>query len=131
MEIVKQLSVFLENKSGTLATVCEELARVKINIYALTISDTVDHAVVRMIVSDTQHALHLFGERGVLVVENDVLMIENDNKAGSLAAVAQRLAKARINIEYAYLATSPKAKKGLLILRVANPQRALDVLSKA
>src|SRR5215210_7028784 len=66
MEIARQLSIFLANKPGTLAKVCEELARQKINIYALSISDTSDHSVIRMVVSDTQKALHLLGERGVL-----------------------------------------------------------------
>ncbi|MDB6171295.1 MAG: hypothetical protein JWL59_606 [Chthoniobacteraceae bacterium] len=130
MEIAKQLSVFLDNKPGTLSKVCDALAAAKINIYALTISDTIDHAVVRMVVSDPITALHLFGDRGVLVVENDVLMLENSNKPGALASIAEKLAKARINIEYAYLATSPGAKLGLLILRVKNPTKALALLSE-
>lgn len=130
MEIAKQLSVFLSNKPGTLAEVCEELAKAKINIYALTISDTVDHAVVRMVVSHPQKALEIFEERGVLVVENNVLSVENSNKPGALADIAQKLSKAKINIEYAYLATSPGAKTGLLILRVEDTKKALKVLTK-
>ena len=130
MEIVKQLSVFLANKPGTLANVCEELARAGVNIFALTISDTADHSVVRMVVSDHEKALHIFEERGVLAVESKVLAIENSNKPGSLAKLAARLAKAKINIEYAYLATSPGAKIGLLILRVDDTKRALKVLKK-
>lgn len=129
MDIVTQLSVFLANKPGTLAEVCDELAAANINIYGLTISDTVDHAVVRMVVSDTQKAIHIFGDHGVLTVENDVLMIENSNKPGSLSIIASKLAKAKINIEYAYLATSPGAKKGLLILRVSNVKKALQILT--
>ena len=130
MKLTYQLSVFLENKPGTLAKVCEELARQKINIYALTISDTVDHAVIRMVVSDTAKTLRLFEERGVLAVENKVLMIENSNNPGALAKIAARLGKAKINIEYAYLATSPRAKTGLLIVRASDPKKALKVLSK-
>jgi hypothetical protein len=130
MDIAKQLALFLANKPGTLAEVCEELAKAKINIYALTISDTVDHSVVRMVVSDTNKALMILGEHGVLVVENDVLMIENSNKPGSLAKIAHRLSLAKINIEYAYLATSPSSTKGLLILRPSNTKKALEVLSK-
>ena len=131
MNIVKQLSVFLANKPGTLAAVCDALAEADINIYALTISDTVDHAIVRMVVSDTQRAQTLFDERGVVAVDNKVLMIENSNKPGSLARIAERLAKAKINIEYAYLATSPSSKKGLLILRPSDTKKALRVLSRA
>jgi hypothetical protein len=130
MEIVQQLSVFLANKPGTLATVCEELAKAKINVFALTISDTVDHAVVRMVVSEPRRALTMFEERGVLVVENKVLSIENNNAPGSLAKIAKRLAKGKLNIEYAYLATSPGAEKGLLIIRVADTAKALKLLSK-
>jgi hypothetical protein len=130
MDIVKQLALFLANKPGTLAEVCDELAKAKINIYALTISDTVDHSVVRMIVSDTNKALMILGDHGVLVVESDVLMIENSNKPGSLARIAHRLSAAKVNIEYAYLATSPSSTKGLLILRPSNTKKALEVLSK-
>ena len=129
MDIVTQLSVFLANKPGTLAEVCDELAKASINIYALTISDSVDHAVVRMVVSDTQKALHIFGDHGLLVVENEVLMINNSNKPGSLSKIASRLSAARINIDYAYLATTPGSKSGLLILRVSNTKKALQVLT--
>ena len=116
MEIVTQLSVFLANKPGTLAEVCDELAKANVNIYALTISDSVDHAVVRMVVSDTRKALHIFGDHGVLVVENEVLMINNSNKPGSLSKIAVKLSKAKVNIDYAYLATSPGSKKALQVL---------------
>ena len=130
MEIVQQLSLFLENKPGTLAEVCKELARHKINILALTISDSVDHAIVRMVVSEARKALDIFEARGVLVVESKVLMIENSNQPGSLARIASRLAKAKINIEYAYLATSPRAKSGLLVVRASDTKKALKVLAK-
>jgi ACT domain-containing protein len=130
MEIAKQLSVFLANKPGTLAKVCDELAKAKINIYALTISDTKDHSVVRMVVSDTPRALSIFEERGVLVLVSDVLMVENNNKPGSLAKIAECLAKAKVNIDYAYLATSPGAQRGLLILRADDTKKALKVLKK-
>lgn len=129
MEIVTQLSVFLANEPGTLAAVCEALAQENINIYALTISDTVDHAVVRMVVSDTAKALDLFEERGVLVVDNRVLMIENSNRPGALSAIARVLGENDINIEYAYLASTPNTEKGLLILRVNKTDEAFRVLS--
>ncbi len=130
MEIAHQLSLFLANKPGTLADVCAELAKHGINIYALTISDSVDHAVVRMVVSDPAKTLLLFEERGVLVVDCKVLMIENANEPGALAKIAARLAKAKINIEYAYLATSPRAKTGLLIVRTQDPKKAHRVLKR-
>lgn len=129
MDIVNQLALFLANKPGTLAAVCDELSKTGVNIYALTISDTVDHSVVRMVVSDTRKALAIFEAHGTLVVETPVLMIENSNKPGSLARIAHKLAAAKVNIEYAYLATSPGSKRGLLILRASDPRKALQVLS--
>jgi len=129
MQIAKQLALFLANRPGTLARVCDVLGAAKINIYALSTSDTVDHIVVRMVVSEPREALRIFEEHGSLVVANDVLMIEGSNKPGSLGGIAHKLAGAGINIEYAYCATTPGAKKGLLVLRVANPHKALKVLN--
>jgi hypothetical protein len=129
MQITKQLALFLENRPGTLARVCDALGAARINIYAISTSDTVDHSVVRMVVSDPRKALFIFEEHGSLVVEAEVLMIEGDNKPGSLGRIARRLADAGINIEYAYCATSPNARKGLLIVRVSDPKRALKILN--
>lgn len=129
MQITKQLALFLENRPGMLARVCDALSAAKINIYAISTSDTVDHIVVRMVVSDPTKALYVFEEHGSLVVEDDVLMITGDNKPGSLATIAHRLAAAKVNIEYAYCATPPDAKKGLLILRVSDAKKAMKTLN--
>ena len=128
MEIATQLALFLENQPGTLAAVCDELAKASINILALTISDTVDHSVVRMIVSDTDRALSIFEEHGTLVVENEVLLFEIDNKPGMLAKIAHDLAGAEVNIEYAYLATGQENQRGLMVLRVSDAKKALGIL---
>jgi hypothetical protein len=128
IESATQLAVFLANRPGALARVCEALAKAEINIHALATSDTVDHSVVRMVVSDPTKALMLLGEAGVLALESDVLMIETDNKPGVLAKIAERLAEAEVNIEYAYLAGSPKAAKGLIIVRPSDVQKAQTVL---
>lgn len=128
MQIVTQLAVFLENRPGTLARVCDSLGAAGVNIHALATSDTVDHTVLRMVVNDPRRALFLFEEHHVLVVESDVLMLDADNKPGSLAEAARRLSKARINIEYLYCATSPKTRRGVIILRVSNPKKALAAL---
>lgn len=124
IETATQLAVFLGNRPGALSRVCAELAEAQINIHALATSDTIDHAVVRMVVSDPTKALMILGERGVLALENDVLMIESNNQPGTLGAIADRLAKASINIEYAYLATNPSSETGLLILRPSNVEKA-------
>jgi hypothetical protein len=129
MQITKQLAIFLDNRPGMLARVADALAEAKISIYAITTSDTVDHAVIRMVVSDYRRALQLFEEHGTLVVEDDVLMFEGSNKPGEMARIAHKLADAKINIEYCYSATPPRAKQGLLILRVSNPAKALKLLN--
>ena len=87
MQLTHQLALFLDNRPGTLARLCEALAEAKINIYAISTSDTVDHSVIRMVVSDPTKALMILGERGVLALENDVLMIESNNEPGTLATI--------------------------------------------
>ncbi len=129
MQITKQLAIFLDNRPGMLARLADALAEAKINIYAITTSDTVDHSVIRLVVSDYLRALHVFEEHGTLVIEDDVIMLEASNKAGELARIAHKLADAKVNIEYCYSATPPEVKKGLLILRVSNPAKALKILN--
>jgi hypothetical protein len=128
MKSATQLAVFLANRPGALARVCDALAKVEINIHALTTSDTVDHSVVRMVVSDPTRALMLLGEAGVLALESDVLMIETENEPGVLAKIAERLSRAEVNIEYAYLAASPQAATGLIILRPSDVEKAQRAL---
>jgi hypothetical protein len=128
MEPATQLAVFLSNRPGALGRVCEALAKAEINVHALATSDTVDHSVVRMVVSDPTKALMLFGEAGVLALENDVVMIEGSNEPGTLARIAERLGKADVNIEYIYAATSPNVEKGLMILRPSDVDKAMRAL---
>ncbi len=129
MEIATQLAIFLENRPGALARVCEALGEAGINIQAISASDTVDHTVVRLVLSDPRRALFMLEEHGMLVVENEVLLVDGANRPGALAAITRSLARARINIEYLYCATAPKSKTGLLVLRVSNPRKAMTALA--
>ena len=128
VETATQLAIFLANRPGALARVCEALAKAEINIYALATSDTVDHTVVRMVVSDPTKALMLLGEAGVLALETEVLSIETASEPGVLGQIAERLAEADVNIEYAYLAGGREAEKGLIILRPSDVEKARSVL---
>jgi hypothetical protein len=130
VEPATQLAVFLANRPGALTRVCAALAQAGINIHALSTSDTVDHSVVRMVVSDSTKALMLLGEAGVLALEGDVLMIEAENNPGVLEKIAERLADAQINIEYLYLASRPEAQRGLLVLRPSDVEKAQRVLKE-
>ncbi|HEU5122528.1 MAG TPA: amino acid-binding protein [Verrucomicrobiae bacterium] len=129
MQITKQLALFLDNRPGTLARLADALSEAKVNIYAISTSDTIDHSVIRLVVDNYRKAMELFEEHGTLVVEDDVLMVSGDNKPGSLARIAHKLAAGKVNIEYAYCATPPNAKKGLMILRVSDAKKALKVLN--
>jgi hypothetical protein len=128
IEPATQLAVFLANRPGALARVCDALAKAEINIRALATSDTVDHTVLRMVVSDPTKALMLLGEAGVLALETEVLMIETASEPGVLAKIAEHLANAEVNIEYAYLAGGRGAEKGLIVLRPSDVEKAQDVL---
>src|SRR5216117_3156626 len=128
IETATQLAVFLANRPGALARVCEALAKAEININALATSDTVDHTVVRLVVSDPTKALMLLGDAGVLALETEVLMIETASQPGVLAKIAERLAEAEVNIEYTYLAGGRAVEKGLMVLRPSDIEKARRVL---
>ena len=130
MKVCKQLSVFLENKPGTLAQVSGALAARGINIVAFSISDAVDHGVLRMVVSDPVQAAHLLGEGGMMVVESDVVALDMPNKPGALGRVAEKLSRARVNIEYAYGTTGGTKGKARVILKVSHIQRARKTLGR-
>ena len=128
MKVVTQIAVFLDNRLGALARVCEALSEAGINICALTTSDTIDHTVLRMVVSDADKALDLFEERGTLAVDDKVLMLDATNEPGSLGGIARKLSEAKINIEYCYCAADEETKRGALIIRVSDVEGALKVL---
>ncbi len=121
-----QLSIFLENKPGVLAEVGKMLSDHGINIRGISISDTVDHAVVRMIVDQPQKAIHLLGEHGALVVETEVLEVKLVDEPGSLSRLAEKFAQGNVNIEYAYGTSNGPAT---LFVRVSDIPRAMELLS--
>src|SRR4051812_15701276 len=126
MPVVKQLSIFLENKPGVMARLCETFSEQKVNIEGLSVSDTVDHAVVRLITNDPDKARTILEDAGVLVVETDVLALALPDKPGQLAAIARKLSKAKVNIEYAYGTT--ESDGGMLIMRVSDIKKARKIL---
>ena len=129
ISIEKQLSVFLDNRPGTLARTCQALAKDGVNVLALSISDTVDHAVVRMVVSDAKKAVTVLRGLHATVHERDVILMEVPNAPGTLARVAEQLAEAGINIEYAYCTSSLSQEMGNMVLRTNNLEETINVLS--
>jgi hypothetical protein len=130
MRVDTQLAVFLENKPGALASMCELLAENDVNLLALSVSDTVDHAVVRVVTDKPDEASHLLGNAGMLVVESPVLIMNVRNEPGTLGRVADQLAENDINIEYCYCTVTQEADTAALVLRIQNPERAVDVLTE-
>ncbi len=130
MKIEKQLSVFLENRPGALAKLCGTLAEAGINILALSINDTVDHAVIRLIVDNNIKALMLIEQQGLYLNEQEVLVVKVRNNPGALSEIARTLARADINIDYAYCAASKHQPEGCLILKTENAERTLQVLKE-
>ncbi len=129
MKIVTQLSVFLENKPGAFARICSTFAKEGVNLLAIMVEDAVDHAVVRMVVDNPKKAKDLLEDHGAVSLENEVLAVEMKNQPGQLVHIAEKLANAKINIDYAY-GSSPPTNGGevMIYVRVANPQSALQVL---
>lgn len=129
VQLATQLALFLENRPGALARLCDCLTEAKTNIMAFSTSDTVDYCVVRMVLSDPQPALRLIEAHGCVAVESQVLLVETDSTPGTLGTIAHKFADAGINLDYAYSSTASDVKRGLLVLRVSNPKKAMKVLN--
>lgn len=125
---VKQISVFLENKGGRLANVTRILAENKVNIRALSIADTTDFGILRLIVNDPDKALKCLKDAGLIVRTTNVLAIAIDDVAGSLAAALDTIDKNGISVEYMYAYLGNLPEKAMVVLKVDNPETATEKL---
>lgn len=125
---VKQISVFLENKSGRLAEVTRSLGINGINIRALSIADTTDFGILRLIVNKPDAANRVLRDEGFMVSETDVIAVEVPDRPGGLADVLDILGQAGINIEYLYAFIGQTAKEALVIFRVEDCEGAMLAL---
>lgn len=126
--IIKQLSIFLENKSGRLTEVFEALGEEEVEIKTLTIADTSEFGILRIIVNEPENALHLLKKKGFTVNLTDVLSISTPNKASSFAKALRILSDEQISIEYMY--SFSLGKKEILILRTDNIEKAIFTLQE-
>ena len=99
MAIHTQLSIFLENRPGTLARALDALAEHQVNVLGISVVAGVDHAVVRMVVDRVREAVHVLGEAGVLAIESEIVGLTVSNSPGALSKITRRLAKAKVNID--------------------------------
>jgi hypothetical protein len=130
MDTMKQLAVFVANRPGTLAQICDTLAQNKVNILGISVADAMDHAVLRFVVDNAAVAVHILGETGLLVLDSDVLAIALDNQPGSLSDVSRALGEAGVNIEYAYGGTRQADRSGTLFLKVSDTDAARAALTR-
>lgn len=126
--MVKQLSVFLQNKSGKIASVTRTLYENGIDIRALSIADTTDFGILRMLVSDVEKAKTALSKENCIVSINEVDVVAVPDKPGGLAEVLQKLADARIDIEYMYSLIDRGTDDAYMVFRLADEANILDVL---
>ncbi|MBW1986868.1 MAG: ACT domain-containing protein [Deltaproteobacteria bacterium] len=127
---VKQISVFLENKAGRLAEVTKVLGDADINIRALSLADTTDFGILRLIVDQYDRAIEVLKEHGFIVGKTEVIALEVPDRPGGLAGVLQILSASQINVEYMYAFVHHSGKNAVIIFRFDNLDRAIELLQQ-
>ena len=127
---VRQISVFLENKKGRLLETLETLAKAKTNIRALSIADTSELGILRLIVPEPEQARKALEKDGFTVGENEVIVVGVNDKPGGLANILQILKSANINVEYLYGFVARSGNKAVVVLRTENINSGIKALQK-
>ena len=128
---IKQLSIFVENKQGRLVEITKMLAENGINMRALSIADTKDFGILRIIVDDPERAILVLSEGGVVFKATEVVAVEMPHRPGSLSETLSVLDEAGINVEYIYAFLAKSEIGAYVVLRVADNEAAEKVLKKA
>jgi hypothetical protein len=128
MYIAPQFSVFMVNKPGVLALALGEFAKAKINITAITMMDSAEHGVMRVVFENPEKAREVLSKLNMPYNETDVLCVDLANRAGELAVVAEKLAKGHINISYAYCTAGGKGGRTTGVLKVSDVKKAMKLL---
>ncbi|MBJ6723947.1 ACT domain-containing protein [Geomesophilobacter sediminis] len=126
---VEQISVFIENKSGRLAEVTRILGEAGINIRTLSLADTSDFGILRLIVNDAEQAKGVLKERGFTVSKNEVVAVEIPDRPGGLAELLQVLDGESINVEYMYAFVERSGENAVMIFRFEETERAITTLT--
>ncbi|MGA2734163.1 MAG: ACT domain-containing protein [Syntrophobacteraceae bacterium] len=128
MDYVEQISVFLENKAGRLEEVTRILAEANINIRALSLADTSDFGILRLIVNDNNKAKEELKKAGFTVAKTEVAAVEVSDQPGGLHHILRILKKANVNVEYMYAFVQQNGANAVLIFRFDNLGEALRIL---
>ena len=126
--IIDQLSVFTENRNGTLAEITAQLAEAEIDIEALTIAETAEFGILRCIVDSPKKALAVLKLNGFVASITPVIALKMENKHGSLAKITNELGNAEISIEYLYACGTSDEHTAFVVLRVENIEEAVSLL---
>jgi hypothetical protein len=127
---INQISVFLENRAGRLGEVCSLLGGGGVNIRALTIAETEDFGVLRMVVDRPEKAVQILRDRQFVVKLTDVVAVEVEDRPGGLAAILKALTGSGLNVEYMYGFVEKASDRALMVFRFDSPERALEVLKR-
>ena len=127
---VEQISVFLENKLGALAEVTRILGEAGVNIRALSLADTKDFGILRLIVNDNQKAKDVLGSKGFTVRRTEVVAVEVPDRPGGLAEILKVLSESNISVEYLYAFVQQTGQNAIIIFRFDETDRAIAVLSE-
>ena len=130
MEFVHEVTARLENKPGRLAKICSALAHEKIDVRTLSVMDSGDRSVLRLVTDRVDATKRVLTSLGTEFEDTEVLAVEMENRTGALAKILERLAEEHINIDYAY-STALAPGKALGIFHTSNQKRALQVLNEA
>lgn len=128
---VKQIAVFLENRSGRLADISHTLASAGINIRALSLADTADFGILRLVVDDTARAKSILKEQGFTVGITDILAAQVSDQPGGLDSIMQVIKEANLDVEYMYAFTQQSGSTGILLFRFDDLDGAIKVFQKA
>ena len=129
--MIKQISVFLENKTGALGEVVKFMAENNVNLRALSIADTEDFGILRIITDDPDSSIEKIKNAGYSAKLTNVLAVEIDDKPGSFSKIVDVLSNEGISIEYTYAFLSKKADRAYIIIRADNSEKAAELLKKS
>ena len=130
MMTVRQLSVFLENKPGRLCAATDILAKEGINLSALTVADTAEFGILRLIVDQPDRAREVLMEAGIVVRISDVLAIAMDDAPGGAVGILHLLSEAGLNVEYMYACVGRQSGKAIMVVRTDDVELAEEILRR-
>jgi len=127
---INQLSIFVENKAGTVAEITKSIADAGVSIRALSVADTQEFGILRLIVSDVEKAKEALGKNDCVVSVTKVIGVEIPDTPGGLSNVLQLMSKADINVEYLYAFITISGKHAYVVLRVEDNEKAIKILTE-